>query len=205
MAPPQAADLRRAGLQLARRRLNGLPDCRADPPKTCPGRRPDQRNALTLPYHREPAAHRTGSYFRAAQDDNPAGQSRGRGSRHAQSMAAADIAAKDVVIPGVGLAPAPGVGAADLHRRGPARPAVPGRAHPPLGRRRGQGIPPARRERPVLPQLPRPARPPPHPDPQPGPLRQRPRGRSSAHRAPPSEQRQAFDLIGAPIPLTWKK
>ena len=47
----------------------------------------------------------------------------------------------------------------------------------------GQGIPPARRERPPLPQLPRPARPPGHPDPQPGPLRRHPRRHPRAHRA----------------------
>ena len=52
-------------------------------------------------------------------------------------------------------------------------------------------------------QLPRPARAPGHPDPQPGPVRRHP-----CHRAmlaePTSAQREAFDLIGAPIPLTLK-
>ena len=50
-------------------------------------------------------------------------------------------------------------------------------------RRRGQGLRPARPGWPPLPQLPRPARPPGHPDPQPGPVRRRPRGRPGTHRA----------------------
>ena len=86
------------------------------------------------------------------------------------------------------LAPAPGLGTADLHRREPARPGQPRRPRPPLRRRPGQGLPPARPGRPPLPQLPRPARPPGHPDPQPGPLRRRPRrpSRCSPSRPAPS-------------------
>ena len=105
---------------------------------------------------------------------------------------------QDVVIPGVGLAPAPGV--APLTCTGEDPPAQPYRSRPPAARPPPRpGIPPERRERPLLPPLSRPARPPPHPDPQPGPLRQRPRSRSSAHRAD-SEQRQAFDLHRRPDP-----
>ena len=81
------------------------------------------------------------------------------------------------------LAPAPGLGAADLHRRGPARPRQPGRPGPPLRPRPGQGLIPARPGRPPLPQLPRPARPPGHLDPQPGPVRRHRRHRADARRA----------------------
>ena len=63
------------------------------------------------------------------------------------------------------LAPAPGLGAADLHRRGTPRPGKPRRPRAALGIRPGQGLPAARRGRPPLPQLPRAARPPGHPDP----------------------------------------
>ena len=49
----------------------------------------------------------------------------------------------------------------------------PGRPRPALTRRPGQGLPAARRTRPPLLQLPRPARPPGHPDPQPRPVRRR--------------------------------
>ena len=63
------------------------------------------------------------------------------------------------------LAPAPGLGAADLHRRAPARPRQPRRPCPPLtiGRRQGR-----RQDRPrqtAHPRLPRPDRPPRHLDP----------------------------------------
>ena len=63
------------------------------------------------------------------------------------------------------LAPAPGMGAADLHRRGTPRPGKPRRPRPALGIRPRQSLPAARRGRPPLPQLPRAARPPGHPDP----------------------------------------
>jgi hypothetical protein len=85
------------------------------------------------------------------------------------------------------LAPAPRLGAADLHRREPARPRQPGRPGPPLGPRPGQGLRPARPGRPPLPQLPRPARAPGHPDPQPGPVRRNPHpraGTGGAHQHP---------------------
>ena len=54
-----------------------------------------------------------------------------------------------------------------------------------------------------LPQLPRPARAPGHADPQPGPLHRHP-GHHRMLAEPTSTQRQAFELIGAPIPLTLK-
>ena len=62
---------------------------------------------------------------------------------------------------------------------------------------------PARPGRPPLPQLPRPARAPGHPDPQPGPVR-RHQATVPMLTEPTSTQREAFDLIGAPIPLTLK-
>jgi hypothetical protein len=65
----------------------------------------------------------------------------------------------------------------------PARPGQPGRPGPPLRCRPGQGLTPARSGRPSLPQLPRPDRPPGHPDPQPGPVHRRRRRRPDAHRA----------------------
>ena len=80
-----------------------------------------------------------------------------------------------------GLAPAPRLGAADLHRRRPARTPRPRRLRPPLPARPGQSLSPARPGRPPLPQLPRPPRPPRHP--QPGPLRRHPRHHPDAHRA----------------------
>ena len=63
------------------------------------------------------------------------------------------------------LAPAPGVGPADLHRREPARPGQPGRRGPPLRGRPGQGLLPVRPGRAALLQLPRPAGAPGHLDP----------------------------------------
>ena len=62
----------------------------------------------------------------------------------------------------------------------PANPVAPAQA---LGSRRGQGLPPARRGRPPLPQLPRAARPPGHPHPQRAPLRRHPRRRPRPRRA----------------------
>ena len=55
----------------------------------------------------------------------------------------------------------------------------------------GQGLQPARCGRPPLPQLPRPARAPGHPDPQPGPVHRHRRHRADAHRA---DQRPAGSL-----------
>jgi hypothetical protein len=81
------------------------------------------------------------------------------------------------------LAPAQGMGAADLHRPEPARPGKPGRPGPPLRGRPGQGLIPARPRWPALSQLPRPAGAPGHPDPQPSPLRRNPGHRADAHRA----------------------
>jgi hypothetical protein len=83
----------------------------------------------------------------------------------------------------------------------PANPVAPRAA---LSVRPGQGLPPARPGRPPLPQVPRPARPPGHPDPQRAPLR-RPPATVPVLAEPTSEQRQAFELIGAAIPLTLPK
>ncbi len=63
------------------------------------------------------------------------------------------------------LAPAPGLGPADLHRPDPARPGQPGRPGPPLRPRPGQSLLPVRPGRPTLLQLPRPAGAPGHLDP----------------------------------------
>ena len=63
------------------------------------------------------------------------------------------------------LAPAPGLGAAGLHRRAPARPRQPGRPGPPLTIGRGQGRRQDRTRETAHPRLPRPDRPPGHPDP----------------------------------------
>ena len=84
-----------------------------------------------------------------------------------------------------------GVGTADLHRPEPAPAGQPGRPRPPLRRRPGQGLRPARPGRPPLPQLPRPDRAPGHPDPQPGPVRRHPGHRPDARRA---HQRPARSL-----------
>ena len=63
------------------------------------------------------------------------------------------------------LAPAPGVGPADLHRPGPAEAGQPRRPGAPLRGRPGQGLIPARPGRAALPRLPRPAGAPGHLDP----------------------------------------
>ena len=89
------------------------------------------------------------------------------------------------------LAPAPRLGAADLHRREPARPRQPGHPGPPLRGRPGQSLRPARPGRAALPELPRPAGPPGHPDPQPGPVHRDPGHHPDAHRA---DQRPARGL-----------
>ena len=73
----------------------------------------------------------------------------------------------------------------------PPQPGQPGRPGPPLRRRPGQSLRPARCGRPALPQLPRPARAPGHPAPQPGPVHRRHRRRADAHRA---DQRPARGL-----------
>ena len=101
------------------------------------------------------------------------------------------------------LAPAPRVGAADLHRPGPPCAGQPGHPRPALRPGAGQGLRPARPGRPPLPQLPRPARAPGHLDPQPGPVRRHARHRPGAGQ-PTSAQREAFELIGVPIPLTLR-
>ena len=82
----------------------------------------------------------------------------------------------------------------------PASPVAPAT----LGIRRRQGLTPARRGRPPLPQLPGPARPPGHPHPQRAPLRRHP-ATVPVLTDPTSQQQQAFALIGAAIPLTLKK
>ncbi len=81
------------------------------------------------------------------------------------------------------LAPAQSLGAADLHRRGPARPRKPRHPRPPLCGRPGQSGTPVRPGRAALPQLPRPAPAPGHLAPQPGPVRRHPGDRANAHRA----------------------
>ena len=63
------------------------------------------------------------------------------------------------------LALAPGLGAADLHRRAPARPRQPGRPRPPLTIRQCQGRLQDRPRQAAHPRLPRPDRPPRHLDP----------------------------------------
>jgi hypothetical protein len=82
-----------------------------------------------------------------------------------------------------GLAPAPGPGAAHLHRRGPPAAGQPRRARPAPGIGPGQGLTPARPGRTPLPQLPRTARPPGHPYPQRAALRRHPRHRPRPGRA----------------------
>ena len=59
-------------------------------------------------------------------------------------------------------------------------------------------------QRPRLPQLPGPARPPRHPHPQRAALRRHPRRGPRPHRAHQPQQ-AAFDLIGAAIPITLRK
>ena len=83
----------------------------------------------------------------------------------------------------------------------PSDPVAPAQRSP---RRPGQVLPPARRNRPPLPQLPRPPGPPRHPHPQPGPFRRAQPATVPMLTEPTSEQREAFHLIGAPIPLTLK-
>ena len=97
----------------------------------------------------------------------------------------------------------PGLGPADLHRREPASAGQPRRGGPPLSSGPGQGVIPIRSGRPALPQLPRPAGAPGHPDPQ--------QVRYTGTQVtvpmltePTSTQRQAFNLLGAAIPLTLK-
>ena len=63
------------------------------------------------------------------------------------------------------LAPAPGLGAADLHRRTPPGPRQPRRPGPPLTSGRRQGLQQNRPRQAAHPRLPRPDRPPGHPDP----------------------------------------
>ena len=63
------------------------------------------------------------------------------------------------------LTPATGLGAADLHRRAPARPRQPRRPCPPLTIGRRQGRPQDRPRQTAHPRLPRPDRPPGHLDP----------------------------------------
>ena len=65
----------------------------------------------------------------------------------------------------------------------PPAPGEPRRPRAALGIRRGEGLTPARRGRPPLPQLPRPARPPGHPHPQRAALRWHPRHRPRPRRA----------------------
>ena len=67
----------------------------------------------------------------------------------------------------------------------------------------GQGLRPARPGRPPLPQLPRPAGAPGHIDPQPGPFAGT-RATVPVLTEPTSTQREAFELIGVPIPLTLR-
>ena len=81
------------------------------------------------------------------------------------------------------LAPAPRLGAADLHRRATARTRQPGHRGPPLRDGAGQGLRPARPGRTALPQLPRPDQAPGHLDPQPGPVHRHPRHGTDAGRA----------------------
>ena len=81
------------------------------------------------------------------------------------------------------LAPAPGLGAADLHRRTPARPRQPGRPGPPLTIGRGQGRLQDRPRQTAHPRLPRPDRPPRHPDPRHH-HRRRPARRQARHPDP---------------------
>ena len=101
------------------------------------------------------------------------------------------------------LAPPPGVGAIDLHRREPAPAGQPSRARPPLGGCPGQGLLPARRSRRPcrsfrgllahLATLPR--------------NQVRFAGATAdvpMLTEPTSTQREAFDLIGVPIPLLLK-
>jgi hypothetical protein len=90
-----------------------------------------------------------------------------------------------------------------FYRREPARPASPVGPRPAPRPGQGQGLRPARSGRSALPQLPRPARAPGHLDPQPGPVR-RNRTTVPVLAEPTSTQRDAFDLIGAPIPLTLR-
>ena len=82
----------------------------------------------------------------------------------------------------------------------PGNPVAPARRS---AARPGQSLLPARPRRTALPQLPRPARAPGHPDPQPGPVRRR-HATVPMLTEPTSAQREAFDLIGVPIPLTLK-
>ena len=96
----------------------------------------------------------------------PAGQGR-KACRRACPAAGCDLYLHARQLPD--LAPAPGLGTADLHRPESASPGKPRRPRP-LRRRPGQGVIPARPGRPPLPQLRRPARPPGHPHPQPGPF-----------------------------------
>ena len=76
------------------------------------------------------------------------------------------------------LAPTPGLGAPDLHRPEPARPRQPRHPRPPLRGGRRQSRPQDRPRKAAHPQLPRPDRPPRHPDP-----RHRPRRRPARRQA----------------------
>ena len=84
----------------------------------------------------------------------------------------------------------------DEHPPGPRQPRRP---RPPLTIGRRQGRLQDRPRQAAHPRLPRPDRPPGHPDPRHHP-RRRPARRQARHPTP--TQRRAFDLIGAPIPLT---
>ena len=68
------------------------------------------------------------------------------------------------------LAPTQSLGTADLHRRTPASPRQPRRACPTLTGRTSQSLPPTKPRRHRATQLPRPAQPPGHTDPQSNPL-----------------------------------
>ena len=94
------------------------------------------------------------------------------------------------------------LGAADLHRRTPARPATTP-SPPPAAPPPPPAKPPAQhdRARPARPQLPRPARPPGHPDPQRHPLRPRHAPIVPTLTVPTPTQRRAFELIDTAIPL----
>jgi hypothetical protein len=87
-------------------------------------RRPRRRHRL-----QEPQIRRAG--LPAHQGRRPGPAARLPPPRKARQGPRADLHARRLPH----LAPAPGMGAADLHRRGAARPAEPGRARPPLGSR----------------------------------------------------------------------
>ena len=100
-----------------------------------------------------------------------------------------------------GLAPTQSLGTNDLHRRTPTPARQPRRPRTALTPSRRQGLPQTRRRRQPATQLPRPARPPRHPHPQP--VRYHGAGTDVPMLADPTpDQRRAFDLLDTPIPLT---